>query len=141
MMQVQQYRYTSFQNNKPVPLLFLNTYMWLTITMIIGTSVLFLELLNFLQAYKSCFYNHTLLHIKRLYLDATEIELDFLDDIPSALFLNLDQTPLSPERSLRGSIYFHQRGQKMFPLKGLMTKGKLQRLLQFLLQVPFCLFS
>ena len=59
------------------PLLFLNTYMWLTITLIIGTSVLFLELLKFLQTYKSCFYNYTLLHIKRLYLEAMEIELGF----------------------------------------------------------------
>ena len=59
------------------PFLFLNTYMWLTITLIIGTSVLFLELLKFLKTYKSCFYNYTLLHIKRLYLEATEIELDF----------------------------------------------------------------
>ena len=38
---------------------------------------------------------------------------------------------------LRGSIHFHKRGQKKIPLKGLMTKGKLQRLLQFLLQVYF----
>ena len=53
----------------PTPLLSLNTYMWLTITLIIGTSVLFLELLKFLQTYKSCFYNYTLLHIKRLYLE------------------------------------------------------------------------
>ena len=60
------------------PLLVLNTFMWLTITLILGTSVLFLELLIFLQIYKSCFYNYTLLHIKqRLYLEATEIELDF----------------------------------------------------------------
>ena len=59
------------------PLLFLNTYMWLKMTLVIGTSVLFLELLKFLQTYKSCFYNYTLLHIKRLYLEATEIELDF----------------------------------------------------------------
>ena len=51
--------------------------MWLTITQTIGASVLFLELLKFLQTYKSCFYNYTLQHIKRLYLEATEIELDF----------------------------------------------------------------
>ena len=57
--------------------LFLNTYMWLTITLIIETSILFVQLLKFLQTYKSCFYNYTLLHIKRLYLEATEIELDF----------------------------------------------------------------
>ena len=42
------------------PLLFLNTYMWLIITLIIGTLVLFLEQLKFLQTYKSCFYNYTL---------------------------------------------------------------------------------
>ena len=58
-------------------LLFLNTYMWLTVTLIIETSILFVELLKFLQIYKSCFYNYTLLHIKRLYLEATEIELGF----------------------------------------------------------------
>ena len=57
----------------PFPLLSLNTYMWLTITLIIGTSVLFLELLKFLQTYKSCFYNYTLQYIKRLYLEATEM--------------------------------------------------------------------
>ena len=34
--------------------------MWLIITLIIGTLVLFLELLKFLQTYKSCFYNYTL---------------------------------------------------------------------------------
>ena len=51
--------------------------MRLTSRLIIETSVLFLELLKFLQTYKSCFYNYTLLHIKRLYLEATEIELDF----------------------------------------------------------------
>ena len=140
--------------------------MWLSITLIIGTSVLFLELLKFLPTYKSCLYNYTLLDIKRLYLEATEIEYDFcfefcilglvwsrplpepskkfleeekftlqrklsnviLDhDIVSALVLNLDQTPFL--MSLPGSIYFHQRGQKVFPLKGLMTKGKLQQLL------------
>ena len=43
--------------------------------------------------------------------------------------------------SLWGSIHFHQRGQKMFPSKGLMTKGKLQRLLWFLLEAPLCLFN
>ena len=42
-----------------------------------GNSVLFLELLKFLQTYETCFHNDTLLHIKRLYLEATEIELDF----------------------------------------------------------------
>ena len=47
-------------------------------------------------------------------------------DVLSALVLNLDQTPFM---SLQGSINFHQRCQKMFPLKGLITKGKLQRLL------------
>ena len=51
--------------------------MWLTITLIIGTSALFLELLKLLQTCKSCFYNYTLLHIKRLYLEATEIEFNF----------------------------------------------------------------
>ena len=51
--------------------------MWLTITLIMGNSVLFLELLKFLQTYETCFHNDTLLHIKRLYLEATEIELDF----------------------------------------------------------------
>ena len=54
--------------------------MWLTITLIIETSVLFLELLKFLQTHESCFYNYTLLHIKRLYLEAMEIELDFCFD-------------------------------------------------------------
>ena len=44
-------------------------------------------------------------------------------DVPSALALNLDQIPLSYVSP--GSIHFHQKGQKMFPLKGLMTKGKL----------------
>ena len=48
-------------------------------------------------------------------------------DVPSALVLNLDQTPFL--MSLWGSIHFHQRGKIMFPLKGLMTKCKLQRLL------------
>ena len=47
--------------------------------------------------------------------------------VPSALVLNLDQTPFL--MSLWGSIHFHQRGKIMFPLKGLMTKCKLQRLL------------
>ena len=176
MIQVLQYRYTSFQNdNAPLlPLLFLNTYMWLTIALIIGTSVLFLELLKFLQTYKSYLNNYTSLHIKRLYLGATEIELDlcfeFFALLPekwnllksflrkknllfkekfqmlywimmSRQLLFLIQTRPPFLMSLRGSIYFHQRGQKMFPFKGLMTKGKLQRLLQFLLQVPFCLFS
>ena len=45
--------------------------------LIIGTSVLFLVQLKFLRTYKSWFYNYTLLHIKRLYLEAVEIELDF----------------------------------------------------------------
>ena len=57
--------------------MFINTYMWLTITLIMGTSVLFLALLEFLQTYKSCLNNYTLLHIKKLYLEAAEIELDF----------------------------------------------------------------
>ena len=48
-------------------------------------------------------------------------------DVPSALVLNLDQTPFL--MSLWGSIHFHQKGKIMFPLKGLMTKCKLQRLL------------
>ena len=56
---------------------YLNTYIQLTIALIIGTSVLFLELLKFLQTYKSCLYNYTLLYIKSLYLEATEIDLDF----------------------------------------------------------------
>ena len=62
-------RYTSLQNNRGGgggSLLFLNTYMGLTIILIIGTSVLFLELLKFLQIYKSCFSNYNLLQIKRL---------------------------------------------------------------------------
>ena len=50
--------------------------MGLTITLIIETSVLFLELLKVFQTYKSCVYNYTLLNIKRLYLEVTEIELD-----------------------------------------------------------------
>ena len=41
-----------------------------------GTSVLFLELLKFSQTYKSCFLNYISLHVKSLYLEATEIELD-----------------------------------------------------------------
>ena len=48
-------------------------------------------------------------------------------DVSSALVLNLDQTPLSYVSP--GIIHFHQRGQKMFPLKGLMSKDKLQLLL------------
>ena len=54
--------------------------MGLTVTLIVETSVLFLELLKFLYIYKSCFYNYTLLNIKRLYLEATEIEWDFCLD-------------------------------------------------------------
>ena len=42
-----------------------------------GTSVLFLAVLEFLQTYKYCLYKYTLLHIKKLYLEAAEIELDF----------------------------------------------------------------
>ena len=45
------------------------------------TSVLFLEQLKFLQTYKSCCYNYTFPHIKRLYLEATEIELGFCCEV------------------------------------------------------------
>ena len=69
-----------FVSERQAPLLFLNTYMWLTVTLVIGTSVLFLDLPKFLQTCKSCFYNYTLLHIKRLYLKETEIKLDFCFD-------------------------------------------------------------
>ena len=47
-----------FASERQVPLLFLNIYMWLTIAVIMGTSVLFLELLKFFQTDKSCFYNY-----------------------------------------------------------------------------------
>ena len=49
--------------------------------------------------------------------------------IPSALILILDQNPLSYVSSGQlGSIHFQQRGQRISRLKGLMIKGKLQRL-------------
>ena len=41
----------------------------------------------------------------------------------SRQFLFLIYTRLPFLMSLRESIYFHQRGQKMFSLKSLMTKG------------------
>ena len=41
----------------------------------------------------------------------------------SRQFLFLIYTRLPFLMSLRGSIYFHQRGQKIFSLKSLMTKG------------------